>query len=150
MINVILLEDVSGKGKAGDVVKVNDGYARNMLFPRNLAVKATDANVKNLEQRKAVIAEKKEKELAQAREIAEKIDSLSVTIQTKSGEGGRLFGSITSQDIVSAVKDQHDVFIDKRKILLDAPIKIIGVHPVEIKIYPEVSATVRVLVEANA
>ncbi|MDR2156556.1 MAG: 50S ribosomal protein L9 [Clostridiales Family XIII bacterium] len=148
-MKVILLEDISGKGKTGDVVKVNDGYARNFLFPRNFAVNATDANMKNLEKRKAALAAKKEQELNCAKETAAKIDSLSVSIATKSGEGGRLFGSITSQDIAEAVNEQHGVFVDKRKILLDAPIKTVGVHPVEIRIYPEVVATVRVSVEAN-
>ncbi|MDR0357303.1 MAG: 50S ribosomal protein L9 [Clostridiales Family XIII bacterium] len=148
-MKIILLEDVAGKGKAGDVVKVNDGYARNMLFPRNLAVSATEANMKNLEKRKAALAAKKAQETEQAREIAEKIDNLSVTIKTKSGEGGRLFGSVTAQGIAQAVNEQHGVYVDKRKILLDAPIKTCGTHPAEIRIYPEIVATVRVLVEAN-
>ncbi|MDR1069122.1 MAG: 50S ribosomal protein L9 [Clostridiales Family XIII bacterium] len=147
-MQVILVEDVAGKGKAGDVVKVADGYARNYLLPRGVAIPATDANMKSIEHRKAKLAANREQSLAEAQETAEKINSLSVTITSKSGEGGRLFGSITSQDIANAVSEQHDVFIDKRKISLDAPIKAVGVHPVEIKIYPEVTATIRVLVEA--
>ncbi|MDR1028088.1 MAG: 50S ribosomal protein L9 [Clostridiales Family XIII bacterium] len=148
-MKVILLENVAGKGKAGDVAKVNDGYARNFLFPKNLAVHATDVNMKNLEKRKATLASKKEQELSQAKETAGKIDNLGVVIKAKSGEGGRLFGSITSQDIAETVNEQHGVYIDKRKVLLDSPIKTSGVHPVEIRIYPEVIATVRVLVETN-
>jgi large subunit ribosomal protein L9 len=148
-MKVILLEDVAGKGKADDVVKVNDGYARNFLLPRNLAVLATEANMKNHARKKLALAEKKEQDLNAAKEVAEKIDNLSVVIKSKSGEGGRLFGSITSQDIATAVNEQHGVYIDKRKVLLDAPLKTIGVHPVEMRIYPEVIATVRVMVETN-
>jgi large subunit ribosomal protein L9 len=147
-MQLILLEDVDGKGKIGDIIKVSDGYARNYLLPRNLAIPATEANKKTLEKRKEKIALQKADDLESAKTVAEKIDSLSVTIESKSGEGGRLFGSITSQDIAAAINEQHGVFIDKRKIKLDTPIKTVGVHPVEIRIYPEVTATVRIVVEA--
>jgi large subunit ribosomal protein L9 len=147
-MQVILLEDVQGKGSAGDVVKVSDGHARNYLFPHNIAIPATKENLKTLESRKARLDAKKADDLASAQEKAEKIDSLSVTIQSKAGEGGKLFGSIGAQDIADAVLAQHEVYIDKRKIQLDAPIKETGVHSVELKIYPEVTATIRVLVEA--
>jgi large subunit ribosomal protein L9 len=148
-MKIILLEDVSGKGQAGDVVKVADGYARNFLLPRGTAIEASQANMKTLEHRRAKIAEKRAVDLEAARERAAKIDNLSITITSKSGEAGRLFGSVTAQDIADAVEAQHGVEIDKRKINLDAPIKTVGVHPIEIKIFAEVNATVRVLVEAE-
>lgn len=147
-MQVILLEDVQGKGSAGDVVKVSDGHARNYLFPKNIAIAATKENLKTLESRKARLDAKKADDLASAQAKAEKIDSLSITIESKAGEGGKLFGSIGTQDIADAVLAQHEVFIDKRKIGLDSPIKEIGIHEVEIKIYPEVTATIRVVVEA--
>jgi large subunit ribosomal protein L9 len=148
MMKVILLEDLSGKGKTGDVVKVSDGYARNYLFPKGIAIDATEANIKTLEHRKEKIAERKAEDLESAKVIAEKIDSLSVTLKSKAGEGGKLFGAITTQDIANAINAEHGVFIEKKKIVLEAPVKTIGVHTAEVKIYPEVSATVRVLVEA--
>jgi len=147
-MQVILVEDVADKGKAGDAIKVSNGYARNYLLPRGIAILATEANMKTIEHRKAKFAADRAQSLEEAKEAAEKIDSISVTITSKSGEGGRLFGSITTQDIASALSEQHDVFVDKRKISLEAPIKTTGVHTVEVKIYPEVTATIRVLVEA--
>jgi large subunit ribosomal protein L9 len=145
---VILIKDVKGLGKSGDVVKVSDGYARNMLLPKGLAGKATDGNVRNLEKQKALLEEKKREEIEAARALAEKLGGINVKILTKSGDSGRLFGSVTSKDIADALKKQHNVNIDRRKIVLDSPIKNIGEHSVEIKIYPEVSAAITVAVEA--
>ena len=95
---VILLKDVKGTGKAGDVVKVSDGYARNMLIPKGMAKEATEGNIRNLEKQKALLAEKRAEEKAAAQALAEKLAGLSTVIRTKGGEGGRLFGSITSKD----------------------------------------------------
>ena len=103
---VILNRDVKGTGKAGDIVKVSDGYARNMLIPKGYAKEATEGNVRNLEKQKALAAEKKAEEKAAAQALAEKINAASVTIKTKAGEGGRIFGSITSKDIADALADQ--------------------------------------------
>ncbi len=141
---VILLKDVKGTGKAGDVVKVSDGYARNMLIPKGMATEATEGNVRNLEKQKALAAEKKAKEQAAARELAEKIKDMQVVIKTKGGEGGRLFGSITNKDIAEALKEQYKLDIDKKKIVLDAPIKQTGNVKVELKLYPEISAMLAV------
>lgn len=143
---VILLKDIKGTGKAGDVVKVSDGYARNMLIPRGMAKEATEGNVRNLEKQKAIMAEKKAEELAKAKEDAEKLGTLEVNIVTKGGEGGRLFGSITSKDIAEALKDQHGYEIDKKKIIMDGPIKQTGQFEIPVKIYPEVSAQLKVIV----
>ena len=144
---VILKRDVKGTGKAGDVVKVSDGYARNMLLPKGLAEEATKNNVHTLEKAK----EKREEEEKQARAAAEKqaeeMKNMHVVIQTKAGDGGKLFGSITTKDISDALKEQYKLSIDKRKIVLDQPIKEVGVKRVKIKVYPEVTATIAVEVK---
>ena len=143
---VILNRDVKGTGKAGDIVKVSDGYARNMLIPKGYAKEATEGKVRNLEKQKAIAAEKKAEEKAEAQALAEKINERSVTIKTKAGEGGRIFGSITSKDIADALADQHKLTVDKKKIQLDNPIKQTGELTVDIKLYPEVMAKLKVTV----
>ncbi|MGF6376379.1 large subunit ribosomal protein L9 [Clostridiales Family XIII bacterium PM5-7] len=135
---VILNRDVKGTGKAGEVVKVSDGYARNMLLPKGYATEATDGNIRNLEKQKAVLAEKKAEEKAAAQKLADTLADKKVVIKTKSGEGGRLFGSITSKDIADAAKEQLNITLDKKKIQLNNPIKAMGKFTVEIKLYPEV------------
>ena len=146
---VILNRDIKGTGKAGDVVKVSDGYARNMLIPRGWATEATEGNVRSLEKQKAIAAEKKAEEKAAAQAQAEKIKALSVTIKTKAGDGGRIFGSITSKDIADALKAQHKLTVDKKKIQLDSPIKQTGETEVAIKLYPEVATTLKVVITAE-
>ena len=143
---VILNRDVKGTGKAGDIVKVSDGYARNMLIPKGYAKEATEGNVRNLEKQKAIAAEKKAEEKAEAQALAEKINERSVNIKTKAGEGGRIFGSITSKEIADALADQHKLTVDKKKIQLDNPIKQTGELTVDIKLYPEVMAKLKVTV----
>lgn len=143
---VILQKDLKGTGKAGDVVKVSDGYARNMLIPRGIAKEATEGNVKSLKKQKEIAEEKKAEQKAAAEETAKKISGLSVTIQTKGGEGGRLFGSITSKDIAQALADQHKIKVDKKKIDLDSPIKQTGELTVPIKLYPGVAAQLKVTI----
>ena len=117
---VILNKDVKGTGKAGDVVKVSDGYARNMLIPKGLATEATQGNIRHLEKQKAIAAEKKAEEKAAAKKQAEKIGKLTVTIKTKAGDGGKIFGSITSKDIAEGLKSQHGIEVDKKKIQLSS------------------------------
>ena len=146
---VILNRDVKGTGKAGDIVKVSDGYARNMLIPKGYAKEATEGNVRNLEKQKALAAEKKAEEKAAAQALAEKINAASVTIKTKAGEGGRIFGSITSKDIADALADQKKLAVDKKKIQLDNPIKQTGEMTVDISLYPEVMAKLKVTVTAE-
>lgn len=143
---IILLKDVKGTGKAGEVVKVSDGYARNLLIPKGLATEATEGNVRSLEKQKAIAEGKKADELQNAKDLAEKIGSLTVIIKTKSGEGGKLFGSITSKDIAEALKEQHKIDVDKKKFLMNSPIKQGGETTVEIKIYHDVIATLKVAV----
>ena len=141
---VILNRDVKGTGKAGDVVKVSDGYARNMLLPRGYATEATDGNIRSLEKQKAIAAEK-----AAAQAIAEKLSSLTVKIQTKAGENGKVFGSITSKDIAEKLKEQHKITVDKKKILLDGPIKQTGTVSIDVKLYPEVTGKLTVEISAE-
>jgi len=143
---VILKRDVKGAGKAGEIVKVSDGYARNMLLPRGYAVEATKGNIRDLEKVKAKQAEEEAQKKAEAQEKAETISKLDVEIRTKSGEGGRLFGSITSKDIADALETQHDIKVDKKKIKIDTPIKNLGVFHVDIKLYTEISTSLTVKV----
>ena len=143
---VILKRDVKGPGRAGDVVKVNDGYARNMLIPKGYAIEATKGNIRSLEKVKEKQAEEEAQQRAAASEKAEQLKKAQVTIVTKSGEGGRLFGSITSKDIADAVMEQTGISVDKKKIKLDQPIKNLGTFHVEIKLYYDINAEITVTV----
>ena len=143
---VILNRDVKGTGKAGDVVKVSDGYARNMLLPRGYATEATDGNIRNLEKQKAIMAKEKADAKAAAEKTAEKIKDKKVIIKTKAGEGGRLFGSITSKDIAEAASKQLGIKLDKKKIMLAQPIKSMGTFNIDVKLYSEVTGTFKVQV----
>lgn len=146
-MKVILLQDVKGLGKKGDVVNAKDGYARNFLFPKNLAKEATEGNMKVLEEQKTAKKLRQQEELAKAKELAAKISELTVELKGKSGDNGKLFGSITTKDISVALKKQHNISIDKRKIDIEGGnIKTIGVTNVEIKVYPNVTAELKVKV----
>ena len=141
---VILTKDVKGTGKAGEVVKVSDGYARNMLLPRGLAKEATEGNIRSLEKQKAIAAEKHEEQKVAAKEQAKALENVTVQIKSKGGENGKLFGSITSKDIAEALQQQENMKIDKKKIELAAPIKQTGETQVTVKLFPEVTATLKV------
>lgn len=143
-MKVILLKEVKGLGKEGELVNSKDGYARNFLFPKNLAVEATPANLKKWEERKQAEEEKRKEEQREALALKEKIEKLTVDIKAKGGTGGRLFGSITSQDISSGLSKQHKIDIDKRKIDLKENIKSVGKTTVEVKLYAEISAKLNV------
>ena len=144
---VILLQDVKGTGKAGEVANVSDGYARNMLFKKNLAVEATDKNMKALEKKRAEEAAEYAANKAEAEDVKKVIEGKPVVIKTKGGEGGKLFGSITSADIADAAKAQFGVDIDKKKIVLKNPIKAAGEFDVPVKLFHEVTAEIKVKVE---
>ena len=146
-MKVILNKDVKGTGKAGDVVTVSDGYARNMLIPRGLATEATQSNIRQLE--KAIAAEKKAEEKAAAQELAEKLNKASIKMKIKAGEGGRIFGSITSKDIADAINMQLGMDIDRKKVKLDAPIKQVGQTDVDMRLYQDVNAKIKVIIEAE-
>lgn len=146
-MKVILMSDVKALGKKGDLVEVAEGYARNFLIPRGLAKEATAANLKALETEKTHAKAKAQRELAEAKKTAEVLEKTSIVIPAKTGDSGRLFGSVTALDIVQAVKKATGVELDKRKIDLDEPIKMLGEYRVQVKVHPEVSAqlTVRVV-----
>lgn len=146
-MKVILLQDVRALGKAGEIVNVNDGYARNMLFPKNLAKEATAGNIKALENKKAAEAEKKAEQKAEATKIKEALADEVITLKSKGGEGGRLFGAVTNVDIAAAIKAQKGFDIDKKKISIPSPIKTAGEHTAEIKLFTDVNVTVTVNVE---
>ena len=148
-MKVILNKDVKGTGKAGDVVTVSDGYARNMLIPRGLATEATQSNIRQLEKQKAIAAEKKAEEKAAAQELAEKLNKASIKMKIKAGEGGRIFGSIKSKDIADAINMQLGMDIDRKKVKLDAPIKQVGQTDVDMRLYQDVNAKIKVIIEAE-
>ena len=145
-MKVVLLTDVKGTGKKGEVKEVSDGYARNMLFPKNLAREATESTIRELSHQKASLDKKKQEELEQAQGLAKLLNETVITYKTKAGEGGRLFGSITSKDISELLEQQHKIKIDKKKIVLEHPIKTLGMSKVEIKVYHGVNAQVNLSV----
>ena len=146
---VILKQDVPGTGRAGEVVKVSDGFARNMLIPRGMALEATEGNVRSLEKQQELQKKKAAESKAHAEAQAEELKTKLVTIKAKAGEGGRLFGAITSKDVSDAIKDQLGFDIDKKKIELDNPIKNVGTYEAKLKLYPEVKGSIKVEVEAE-
>ena len=148
-MEVILKQDVKGTGKAGDVVKVSDGYARNKLIPGGLAVEATPANRKAMEREKAKAKEKYEAEKAAALDLSQQLADKIIVVKTKVGENGRLFGAITSKEIAAAISEQTGEEVDKRKIVLDKPIKETGVETIEIKLFQDVKAKVVVKIEGG-
>ncbi len=148
-MEVILKQDVKGTGKAGQVVKVSDGYARNKLIPGGLAVEATPANKKAIEREKAKAQEKYEADKAAALDLAQQLADKIIVVKTKVGENGRLFGAITSKEIASAITEQTGVEVDRRKIVLDKPIKETGVETIEIKLFQDVKGKVVVKIEGG-
>ncbi|WP_058486055.1 50S ribosomal protein L9 [Defluviitalea phaphyphila] len=148
-MKIILLQDVKKHGKKGDIINVSDGYARNYLIPKGLGIEATKAAINDLNLKKKAEARRKQEELDKANKLKDEMKDKIVTIKVKSGEGGRLFGSVTSKEISVAAKKQLNLTFDKKKILLDEPIKSLGNHIVSIKLHPKVTAelTVKVIEE---
>lgn len=143
-MKVILLQDVKNIGKKGDLKNVAEGYAHNFLFPRKLAVEATEGTMKDLAQKQASEAKKKAQALEDAKKLASDIEKILVKIVSKVGDGGRLFGSITTKDIADQLKSQFKIEIDKKKMNLDNPIKTLGTYTVTVKLHPEVQAAFKV------
>lgn len=137
-MKVILKQDVKTLGKKGALLEVSDGYARNFLFPKGLAIEASSTNVNEIKQKNQSELLKKERELTDAKKLAEKLQTITVTIKTKAGEHGKLFGSITTKDISDKLKEQHKLEIDKKKMVMDDVIKALGTTTVEAKLYPGV------------
>ena len=145
-MKVVLLQDVKDLGKKEDLVNVSDGYARNFLLPRKLAAEATSGKLKEIEDKQYSKKIRKDREMQAAKELADKLGKLEVSFKTKAGENGKLFGSITSKDVADAIKLQHKIEVDKKKVVLHNAIKSLGTYQVEIKVYPEVSAKINVKV----
>ena len=143
-MQVILLKDVKGLGKAGEVAKVSDGYARNKLIPGKLVMEATAANLKVLEKRRAEIEAQRALDKSVAEDVKAKLEAQTITVKSKAGEGGRLFGAITSKDIADQIEKDFKIVLDKKKIELSAPIKQAGENQVELKLFQGVAAKIRV------
>ncbi|NMB38456.1 MAG: 50S ribosomal protein L9 [Firmicutes bacterium] len=141
-MKVILQKDLKNLGKEGDIVDVAEGYGRNYLLPRGLAVEATEGNIRQVKTEKQAQKQKKAREIEEAQVIAERINGQKLQISTTVGEGGKLFGSITNQEIAQRLKKQYKVEIDKRKIDLAEPIKSLGKYPITIRIHPKVRAEI--------
>lgn len=146
-MKVILLQDVKSLGKKDEVVNVSDGYARNMLFPKKLALEATPKNMNDLKLKKAHEDKVAQENLEAARAFAKELEDKEVTVYIKTGDGGRVFGSVSTKEIAEAAKQQLGYEIDKKKMLLDAPIKVLGVTNVPVKLHTKVTASLKVFVK---
>lgn len=143
-MKVVLLQDVAGHGKKGDVVYVSDGYARNVLIAKKWGLEATPKNLNDLKLRTKNEAKLAAEHLAAAREMAEAMKSWKVETAIKTGENGKVFGSVSSREIADEVKKQYDQDLDKKKIILEEPIRSLGMHEIKVKLHPQVMATLRV------
>jgi len=148
-MQVILLEDVKKLGEKGKVVNVAEGYARNYLIPKGLAVEASKGRIKDLEKQKAIQAEKKKQIEEKARALGNRLDGLKLTIQTRVGDAGKLFGAIGNKDIADALKEKHGLNVDKKKIVVKSPIKALGEYPITIKLHPAVQVEINLEVVAE-
>lgn len=145
-MEIVLLEDVKALGKKGQIVKVNDGYARNFILPKKLGVEATTKNLNDLKLQKANAERIAAEQLAAAKELAAKIGEMSVTLTMKAGEGGKAFGSVSGKEIATAAADQLGLELDKKKLVLPEPIKTFGTHEVPVKLHKDVTAKLAVKV----
>lgn len=145
-MEIVLLEDVKALGKKGQIVKVNDGYARNFILPKKLGVEATTKNLNDLKLQKANAERIAAEQLAAAKALAEKIGGMSITLTMKAGEGGRAFGSVSGKEIATAAADQLGLELDKKKLVLPDPIKTFGTHEVPVKLHKDVTAKLAVKV----
>lgn len=146
-MKVILLEDVKSVGKRGDVVEVSDGYAKNFIFKKKLGTPADSRNMNDLKLKKANEEKVAAENLAAAKDLAKDMETKTIVVKLKAGEGGRTFGSISSKEIAQEAKAQFDLDIDKKKIVLNDAIKSFGVFDVPVKLHPQVTATIKVKVE---
>ena len=146
-MKVILLQDVKSLGKKGDIVKVSDGYARNMILPKKLGVEATPKNLNDLKLQKANEEKVAQENLEAAQALAKDLEDKEVIVKLKVGEGGKIFGSVSTKEISEAAKEQLNLDIDKRKLQLPSPIKALGVTQVPVKLHPQVTGTLKVFVK---
>ena len=145
-MKVILLKDVKGLGKSGELVNAKDGYARNFLLPKNVAIEATKENLAKWKQEQKELKKQEEAEKAEALSIKEKLEKTTVEFKSKAGENGKLFGSITSKDIAEKLKKEYKIEVDRRKIEMDDNIKELGATNVIVRVYPEITASLKVKV----
>ena len=146
-MKIILIQDVKKLGKKGDIIEANDGYARNYIIPQKLGVEANNRNINDLKLQKSNQEKLAQEQLEQAQALGEVIQSKKVVVKMKAGEKGRVFGSVSSKEIVEAAKQQCDLALDKKKVLLEEPLKSFGEHTVMIKLHPQVTASLKVEVE---
>ena len=146
-MEIVLLEDVKALGKKGQVVKVNDGYARNFILPKKLGIEATSKNINDLKLQKANQAKIAQEQLDAAKAFAEVLATKEIILAIKVGEGGKTFGSVSSKEIAEAAKKQFDLDIDKKKIQLPNPIRALGTTEVGVKLHPKVTASLKVTVK---
>lgn len=146
-MQVILLQDVKALGKKGDMVTVNDGYAKNFILPQKYGVEATNKNLNDLKLQKANDDKVAEDKYKAAQKLAETIEAIEVIVKMKAGEGGKVFGSVSTKEIAKEVLEQHNLEIDKKKMLLAEPIKSFGIHVVPIKLHQKVTAELKVTVQ---
>ncbi len=146
-MKVILLEDVKTLGKKGEIVNVNDGYARNFILPKKLGIEATNKNLNDLKLKKANEEKVAQEVLKEAQELAKKLEAGKVEVSIKVGEGGRTFGSVSSKEIAIALKEQMGYDIDKKKIQMKDTIKALGSHAVPVKLHAKVTAELKVIVK---
>ena len=145
-MKLILTQDVKGQGKKDQIIEVSDGYARNFLLPKGLAVPADAKAMSEIKNREASKAHKIETEKAAAQQVAKKLESVSVTVLAQAGSDGRLYGSVTAKEIGEELQKQHGISVDRRKIALDSPIKTFGTYNTEVKLYTEITGKVKVTV----
>ena len=145
-MKVMLLQDVKGQGKKDQIVNVSDGYARNFLFPRKLAVEADAKAMADAKNKEAAKQFKIEQDKAAARDVAARLEAVQVKIKATAGADGRLYGSITTADVADALKEQAGIELDKRKIVSEAPIKAVGSYTLEVKLYPEIVGKINLIV----
>ncbi|MCD6471862.1 50S ribosomal protein L9 [Candidatus Aerophobetes bacterium] len=143
-MKIVLMQDIEHLGKKEEIVEVSDGYGRNFLLPKKIALQATPANIKQLEEKKRTVQEKKEKGKLKALKIAKKLKGAKLTIERELGKEGKLFGAVTSHDIAQEIEKKFHLDIDHRKINLEEPIKVIGIEKVSLKLHPEVRIEVEV------
>lgn len=145
-MKVMLLQDVKGQGKKDQIVNVSDGYARNFLFPRKLAVEADAKAMADAKNKEAAKQFKIEQDKAAARDVAARLEAVQVKIKATAGADGRLYGSITTADVADALKEQAGIELDKRRIVSEAPIKAFGSYTLEVKLYPEIVGKINLIV----
>ena len=148
-MKVLFLQEVTGTAKAGDVKEVAPGYARNFLFPKHLAVVADARTIDQVRRREEVTRRRAEKAMDDAREMAQRIRKLTVTIYAKAGEAGRLFGTVTNADVATQLKREAGIDVDKRKIEIEPPIRSLGPHEVTVELHPEITETLKIVVASQ-